>query len=425
MIAQEEYLVIHRLSTLGYSISQIARELGLDRKTVRVHLHHPTPPRYQRPIRPSKLDPYREWIQTRLQEAPLTATRLLRELRPLGYTGGYSILKAWVAQVRPRPAIPVVVRFETPPGDQGQADFARFQVTWTATGQSQVLWLFLVTLGYSRFLTGSWHLHGDLATVVQGHVVAFQAFGGVPRRMLYDQMKTVVTGADPEGRPVFHPALLALATHYGFTPQACRPYRAQTKGKVERPIGYIREDFWLGRDFRDLSDLLVQWTEWLTTVANVRVHGTTGVRLVDRLAEESLRPLPPQPHDPVLAIERQLSRDGFVSVRGTRYAVPLPTYRNPVEVRVHPLTCELYHAGTWLATYALAPDRGATCTAPLAIAPTAQWPTVGPRRVRPAEPTRRMTLPVLPVLPPTLAWLAHEVERRDLRVYEAVGEGQR
>jgi transposase len=424
MIAQEDYLVIHKLRALGYSISQIARELGLDRKTVRAHLHRSAPPVYHRPPRPSKLDAYRAWIRARLQAAPLTATRLLRELRALGYTGGYSILKAFVTRVRPRPPVPVVVRFETPPGDQGQADFARFEVTWTATGLTQVLWLFLVTLGYSRYLTGTWSLHGDLATVLQGHLHAFQLLGGVPHRMLYDRMKAVVTGTDPAGRPVFHPALLALATHYGFTPEACRPYRAQTKGKVERPVGYIREDFWLGRTFRDLADLLAQWQEWLATVANVRRHGTTGVKPVERLAEEQLLPLPPHPHDPVLAIERTLTRDGFVSVRGNRYAVPLPTYRSPVEVRVHPLTCELYAEGTWLATYALAPGRGGTCTHPLALAPTAQWPSV---RRAPAVPPGDAPngLPPLPVLPPTLAWLTHDVERRDLTVYEAVGEGRR
>jgi transposase len=412
MIAQEDYLVIHKLHALGYTITQIARELGLDRKTVRAHLQRDRPPRYQREGRPSKLDPYRTWIRTRLEAAPLTAKRLLRELRPLGYTGGYSILKSFVARIRPRPPVPVVVRFETPPGDQGQADFARFEVTWAATGVTQVIWLFLVTLGYSRFLTGTWSLHGDLVAVLQGHAAAFTALGGVPCRMLYDRMKTVVTDQDAQGRPVFHPALVALAAHYGFTPEACRPHRAQTKGKIERPVGYIREDFWLGRTFWDLADLLAQWGDWLATVANVRIHATTGVRPLDRWATEGLRPLPPQPHDPLLTIERQLSRDGFVAVRGSRYAVPLAAYRSPIEVRIRALTCELYVETTWLATYALAPGRGAVCTTPLALAPTAEWPRVP----RPAGPT-----PALPVLLPARAWLAHDVERRDLAVYETVG----
>lgn len=412
MIAQEDYLVIHKLHALGYSITQIARELQLDRKTVRRHLRQGQPPRYVRGTRPSKLDPYRTWIRTRLAAAPLTARRLLRELRPLGYTGGYTILKQFVAQIRPRPPVPVVVRFETPPGDQGQADFARFVVTWAATGVTEVVWLFLVTLGYSRLLTGSWSPQGDLVAVLQGHVAAFTALGGVPGRMLYDRMKTIVTAADPQQRPVFHPALLALAAHYGFTPEACRPHRAQTKGKVERPVGYIREDFWLGRSFWDLADLIAQWLDWLATVANVRLHGTTGARPVDRWAAEALQPLPPQPHDPLLTIERQLSRDGFVSVRGSRYAVPLADYRSPIEVRLHACTYELYVGTTWLATYAVAPTRGAVCTTPLAIAPTAAWPQV-PRPPAPA--------PVLPVLLPTRAWLAHDVERRDLAVYEAAG----
>jgi len=416
MIAQEDYLVIHKLHALGYSISRIARELGLDRKTVRTHLHRAAPPGYHRSPRPSKLEAYRDWIRARLREAPLTATRLLRELRPLGYAGGYSILKAFVAEVRPRPPVPVVVRFETPPGDQGQADFARFVVTWAATGVTQVVWLFLVTLGYSRLLTGTWSLQGDLVAVLQGHAAAFTALSGVPRRMLYDRMKTVVTDQDAQGRPVFHPALLALAAHYGFTPEACRPHRAQTKGKIERPVGYIREDFWLGRTFWDLADLIAQWLDWLATVANVRVHATTGARPVDRWAGEGLQPLPPQPHNPVLTIERQLSRDGFVSVRGTRYAVPLAHHRSPIEIRLHALTCELYVADTWLATYALAPGRGGVCTTPLATAPSAEWPRV-PRPPVPA------TLD-LPVLPPTLAWLTHDVERRDLAVYETVGAGR-
>ena len=228
MIAQEDYLVIHKLHALGYSITQIARELGLDRKTVRRHLAQAHPPAYQRAARASKLDSFRAWIRTRLEAAPLTARRLLRELRPLGYTGGYTILKQFVAQIRPTPPVPVVVRFETPPGDQGQADFARFMVTWAATGVTQVVWLFLMTLGYSRLLTGSWSLQGDLSAVLQGHVAAFTALGGVPVRMLYDRMKTIVTAQDPQHRPVFHPALLALAAHYGFTPEACRPHRARS-----------------------------------------------------------------------------------------------------------------------------------------------------------------------------------------------------
>jgi transposase len=412
MIAQEDYLVIHKLHTLGYTITQIARELGLDRKTVRSHLTRGQPPRYQRAPRPSKLDPYRTWIRTRLAAAPLTAKRVLRELRPLGYTGSYTILKECIRQLRPKPPVPIVVRFETPPGDQAQADFARFEVTWAATGVTQVVWLFLVTLGYSRLLTGTWSLHGDLVAVLQGHVAAFIAFGGAPRRMLYDRMKTVVSDHDAQGRPVFHPALVSLAAHYGFTPEACRPYRAQTKGKIERPVGYIREDFWLGRTFWDLADLLAQWADWLATVANVRVHATTGVRPVDRWRTEGLQALPPQPHDPLLAIERQLSRDGFVSVRGSRYAVPLPDHRSPIEVRIRALTCELYVGPTWLATYALAPGRGAVCTTPLTLALAAQWPR-GPWPVVPAPP--------LPVGLPARAWLTHDVERRDLAVYETVG----
>jgi transposase len=129
-------------------------------------------------------------------------------------------------------------------------------------------------LGFSRLTWAGFVLHQDMQTVLRCHMAAFEAIGGVPNEILYDRMKTAVIGG-AGGSVVYNRALVDFAQHYGFQPKACRPYRAKTKGKVERPYRYIREDFFLARSFRNLDDLNAQLRHWLDTVANPRVHATT------------------------------------------------------------------------------------------------------------------------------------------------------
>src|SRR5437763_7454214 len=147
-------------------------------------------------------------------------------------------------------------------------------------------------------------------------------------------MKTAVTGEDDQGHIAYNRSLLALAQHYRFQPRACRPYRAKTKGKVERPFSYIRQDFFLGRSFRNLDDLNAQLIAWLDTVANVRVHGTTQRAVAEAFAAEQpeLQTLPQHRFDAVLKLERRVSHDGFVAIGGNYYSVPDRT-RRVVEVQ--------------------------------------------------------------------------------------------
>ena len=173
------------------------------------------------------------------------------------------------------------------------------------------------------------------------HIAAFDSFGGVPEQILYDRMKTAVLGEieDPD-QPTqgiaYNPKLLSLASHYGFLPKACKPYRAKTKGKVERPFRYVREDFFLARSFRNLEDLNIQFTQWLDQLANRRRHATTQRIVAEHFAEERphLKPLPAGPFNSVLALERRVTRDGMVSVGGNLYSVPDCTRRRTVEVQV-------------------------------------------------------------------------------------------
>lgn len=221
--------------------------------------------------------------------------RLLDEIRAAGYAGGYSQLKAFVRQVRPPVAPAAVIRFETPAGRQAQVDFAHFRFPWG------VRYALLVVLGYSRLLWCRFYARQDMATLMSGLEDAFGYFGGVPHEMLFDQMKAVITrDLRLEGGALIHNLeFLRFAGHWGFTPRACRPYRAQTKGKVERPVRYLRSNFVYGRTFAQDADLDQQRQSWLERVANARVHATTHERPRDRFDRDErflLLPLASRPY---------------------------------------------------------------------------------------------------------------------------------
>ena len=177
--------------------------------------------------------------------------------------------------------------FETPPGRQAQVDFAYFKFRFEdEPGAERIAWLFSLVLGHSRMMWARFVAQQDLAAVLRCHVAAFQALGDVPGEILYDRMKTAVLGEIDDRGIVYNDKLLALAGHYGHVPKACRTYRAKTKGKVERPFRYVREDFFLGGRFRNPDDLNAQFTQWLDQVANRRLHGTTGRIVTEHFAEE-------------------------------------------------------------------------------------------------------------------------------------------
>jgi transposase len=276
----------------GASKSALARRLGISRDTLHRWIRagdldrdlDTVPVRYgPRPPVATKLDAYKGIIEARLAAYPeLSAVRLLDEIRAAGYRGGYSQLKAFVRGVRPTPAPAPLIRFETPAGRQAQVDFARFRFPWG------VRYALLVVLGYSRLLWCRFYARQDMRTLYDGLEAAFHAFGGVPRELLFDQMKAVITRdlRLQRGALVHNAEFLRFAHHWSFTPRACRPYRAQTKGKVERPVRYLRGNFVYGRTFLDDADLDQQCQRWLARVANVRRHGTTHARPRDRFDRE-------------------------------------------------------------------------------------------------------------------------------------------
>jgi transposase len=221
----------------------------------------------------TRLEPYKPIIQARLEAFPLlTAQRLFEELRGAGYSGGYTQLKDYVRQVRPHAPAEPVVRFETPPGYQGQVDFGTFQLPW---GRRYAL---LVVLGYSRLLWMRFYARQTMTTLIRGLESAFEFLGGVPQELLFDQMRSVVLSDERLGGCglIMNAEFVRFAAHWGFRARACRPYRAKTKGKVERPIRYVRQSFFYGRTFLNDEDLNAQGEHWLQRVCNVRRHRTLG-----------------------------------------------------------------------------------------------------------------------------------------------------
>lgn len=278
MIGLESHVLLRHYLEDGLSKSDIARRLGIDRRTIsrwiaagELERDLDQPPRYgPRPPRPTKLDAYKEIIRQRLTDYPeLSSVRLHEEVQAAGYTGSYSQVRDYVRTVRPRPAPEPPNRFETPPGKQGQVDFAEFRFPW---GKRYAL---VVVLGHSRLMYFRYFKRQDMRSLFRGLEEAFHFFGGVPQELLFDQMKAVIT-KDLRllgGQLVVNEEFLRFAAHWDFKPRACRPYRARTKGKVERPISYIRDNFVYARAFLNDGDLDEQRARWLDK-ANRRVHRT-------------------------------------------------------------------------------------------------------------------------------------------------------
>lgn len=262
-----------------------------------------------------------------------------------------------------------VRRFETPPGKQAQVDGGH--LGWLVVdGTEQKLWGFTFTLGYSRSMMAEAALEQKLGTLLRMQEEAFRQVGGVPEEILYDRMKTVWLDTDERGETVWNPVFLDFAKYWGFRPRLCRPYRAQTKGKVESGIQYVRRNFLCGLQGREpgcLDDLNAQLRAWVWGVANQRVHGTTHelVNIRQETDQASLQPLNGRPAYPYIEDElRKVARDAYVSWQGSRYSVPWAFTGRNVWVRERHCEIEVHYGNERIAAHSKAPHAQAVVTRP-------------------------------------------------------------
>ena len=301
MLRGDEVTEIKEMRRSGLSISEISRLTGYNRETIRKYLNHSEVPVYgPRPPRGSHLEPYKDYIDSRLAASVWNAVVLLREIRERGYTGGYTVLTDYLHPKREAARAVAVRRFETAPGEQGQVDWAHIGTQEYADGSRQPLSGFVFTLGCSRALFADAATDQKLGTFLALHEAAFEDLGGIPKEILYDRVKTVVLGTDERGEVRWHPVFSDYAKYWGFRPRLCSAYRAQTKGKVENGVGYLRKSFLCAVQAESYEDLRHRLRHWLRTVANQRVHGTTHRVVREAWAEEKpyLQPIGGRPAYP-------------------------------------------------------------------------------------------------------------------------------
>lgn len=346
MIDYHTYHQIHHLHrNEKLSSSQIAAHLGLHPDTVSKWLAIPRyHPRQGRP-RSSKLDPFKNQIAQWLERHPYTAQQLYQKLQPLGYQGAYTILKEHVRKIRPpKTNNNDHLKLHFAPGDAAQVDWGECGKI-TVSGTVRKLYVLVIVLCHSRLLHLQFALSMSMEHFLHGHLQAFQYFGGVPRRLIIDNLKTAVLDHPLGQEPNYNPRYLDFAAHYGFAPVACNVRKPNEKGRVERGVGYIKTNFLAGHQIHDYQSLQSAAEAWRDQIANQRLHRATQQAPYEHFQSEEkarLLPLRLETYDIGVDHHPRQNKDNRVIYQSNHYSLP-PKQRGPILLRAYPEQILLYN----------------------------------------------------------------------------------
>jgi transposase len=405
MLNLDQHMDIKLLHRQGHSIRAIARMAGHSRNTVRKVLTAKTPPVFQTPKRSSKLDPFKGYLKKRVDECNLSGVRLLDEIRAMGYQGGHTVLKTYLRTLRPRTHGKLTVRFETPPGEQAQCDWGYCGRYRDASGQLHSIYAFVWVLGFSRFMYVCFTTRMHLKTLVRCHQQAFDYCGGWTRSILYDNMKQVRLDAK-----TWNPHFMDFADHYGLVAKTHRPYRPRTKGKVERMVRYVKDNFLNGRGFADLEDLNAQALVWLDQTANRRVHQTTRQRPCDLLPREKLTGCGTiAPYQWVEREPRVVTSEAMVLYQKSHYSVPAIAAGQPVVVEAGGHRVSIRMGDAIIAEHPRAERPGQRIEQKSHV--RERWESVLEATAKAPPPAPRWTI-----------GNAHQAQTRDLNLYQEMAQ---
>lgn len=340
MNKEHAMLEARELQAQGLSQKEISQALGVTDRTIRTYLKSPPRPR-KKPERKSKLDAYKATIDSVLETHPRCNLTLLHEqLAKAGYCGQISILRDYAREKRKTIEARVVLRFETEPGYQAQVDWKDWGCQ-VVNGKRRKLYTFVMTLGYSRKPFEYFTTSCDEATLLACHVLAFEYFGGVPREILYDNMKTAFIWNNEAGQFEVNTHLLALSVHYGFIPRRCMVRRPQTKGKVEREIGYLSGNFWprLAGTPLEINEVNDRCMSWRKERDQMIISGMTESRN-DRFEKEkdALKSIPSFPYDTRREVFCTVNRESYITYQTNRYSVPPHLIGHVLTLKIQPFS---------------------------------------------------------------------------------------
>ncbi len=387
-----EWAQVRALVADGVAEREIARRLGINRRTVARLAAAVEPPRYRRAAAGSKLDPFEPRLRRLLEEWPQIkaprATELLRD--EYGYDGSVDLVKRRLRELRPR-AVRPARRSGYRPGQVLQLDWAEMPTRPRLAGRERRVYALVASLPYSGAQTAFFSLEMTIESFLEGHVRAFEWLGGVPRECVYDNLRSVVARRE-RNEIVWTQRFLHLRGHYGFHASACTPASPREKGSVEVGVRYLKSGFWPARRFAELGELDGQYAGWRDRICNRRTHASGRFPVAERLAEErqALRPLPParfawSGHRP-----SRVPIDGYLRHGCCFYRAPKRLVHERVELCFDRDQVWILHRGQEVARYQRSYEQGVWLPPPI----------MRPEQPQAAPP---LTLSLTTVAPPELA----------------------